>query len=110
MATFDDELLQDAEDDRQTIEYINQHLPQELKDRFSDDDLYYFLDVIVEYYAESGILDAQPDKDGYINIDIEAIAQHMAQQARKDKVGEFSADDLRWIVEAEMDYADSLDE
>ena len=34
----------------------------------------------------------------------------MAQQARKDKVGEFSADDLRWIVEAEMDYADSLDE
>ena len=110
MATFDDELLQDAEDDRQTIEYIKQHRPQELKDRFSDDDLYYFLDVIVEYYTESGILDAQPDKDGYINIDIEAIAQHMAQQARKDKVGEFSADDLRWIVEAEMDYADSLDE
>ena len=110
MATFDDELLQDAEDDRQTIEYIKQHLPQELKDRFSDDDLYYFLDVIVEYYTESGILDAQPDKDGYINIDIEAIAQHMAQQARKDKVGEFSADDLRWIVEAEMDYADTLDE
>lgn len=106
MANFEDELLQDAEDDARTVEYIKTHLPQELKDKFSEEELYYFLDSIVEYYAESGILDAEPDKDGCIEIDMEAIAQHMVKQAKKDKMGDYDADDLRWIVEAEMDYAE----
>ena len=106
MADFEDELLQDAEDDARTVEYIKTHLPQELKAKFSEEELYYFLDSIVEYYAESGILDAEPDKDGCIEIDMEAIAQHMVKQAKKDKMGDYDADDLRWIVEAEMDYAE----
>ncbi len=110
MANFEDELLQDAEDDRRTVEYIRNYLPQELKERFSDDELYYFLDVIVEYYAESGILDAEPDKDGYIDIDIEAIAQHVAQQAKKDKMGDFDPEELRWVVEGEMEYGESIEE
>lgn len=110
MANFEDELLQDAEDDRRTVEYIRNYLPQELKERFSDDELYYFLDVIVEYYAESGILDAEPDKDGYIDIDIEDIAQHVAQQAKKDKMGDFDPEELRWVVEGEMEYGESIEE
>ena len=110
MADFEDELLQDAEDDVRTVEFIKNYLPQEVKERFTDDDLYYFLDVIVEYYADSGILDAEPDKDGYIDIDVEEIASHLASQARKDKIGEFSPEDLRWVVEGEMEYAESLEE
>lgn len=110
MADFEDELLQDAEDDLRTMQFIRNYLPQELKERFSDDLLFYFLDVIIEYYANSGILDAQPDKDGYIDIDIEAIADHLAKQARKDNMGEFSPEELRWIVEGEMEYAEGLEE
>ncbi|MDE6633787.1 MAG: hypothetical protein K2J96_00810 [Bacteroidaceae bacterium] len=110
MADFEDELLQDAEDDLRTVQFIRNYLPQELKERFSDELLFYFLDVIIEYYANSGILDAQPDKDGYIDIDIEAIADHLAKQARKDNMGEFSPEELRWIVEGEMEYAEGLEE
>lgn len=110
MADFEDELLQDAEDDLRTVQFIRNYLPQELKERFSDDLLFYFLDVIIEYYASSGILDAQPDKDGYIDIDIEAIAEHLAKQARKDNMGDFSPEELRWIVEGEMEYAEGLEE
>ena len=108
--SFEEELLQDAEDDRLTVEFIQNRLPQELKERFTEDELYYFLDVLVDYYATSGILDAEPDGDGYIDLDIDQIADHLARQARKDKMGEFSSQDLRWIVEAEMDYAESLGE
>ena len=106
---FEDELLQDAEDDRLTVEFIKNYLPQELKEKFSDEQLYYLLDVLVEYYAESGILEAEPDKDGYIDIDVEQIAEHLAQQARKDQMGDFSPEDLRWVVEGELEYAESLD-
>ena len=109
MADFEEELLQDAEDDRLTVEFIKNYLPQELKERFTDEQHYYFLDVIVEYYTESGILDAEPDKDGYIDIDIEEIADHLSRQAKKDGMGDFDPEDLRWVVEGEMEYGESLE-
>ena len=45
MGLEDDFLLADA-DDEKTIEFIKNYLPQELKEKFSDDELYYFLDLI----------------------------------------------------------------
>ena len=107
--TLDEELLQEAEDDRLTVEYIRNYLPQELKERFTEETLYYFLDVLVEYYTNSGILDAKPDKDGYIDIDIEAVAEHLSRQAKRDKMGDYSPEELRWVVEGEMEYGESVD-
>lgn len=107
---LDDELLQEAEDNRLTVEFIQNYLPQDLKEKFTEDELYYFLDVIVDYYTDSGVLDAEPDSEGCIDIDIEVIAKHMAKQAKRDKMGDFGPDDLRWIVEGELEYAESLEE
>ena len=73
MAAIDDEILMDAEEDAREIEFIRNYLPQELKEKFSDDELYYFLDVIIEYYTTSGVFDAQPDKDGYVDIDLDIL-------------------------------------
>lgn len=109
MASLDEELLQEAEDDRLTVEFIQHYLPQEVKEKFTEEDIYYFLDVLVDYYTNSGILDAEPDAEGYIDIDIEAIAAYMAKQAKKDKMGDFDAEDLRWIVEGEMEYGETLE-
>lgn len=105
---LDEELLKDAEDDQLTIEFIKRYLPQEVKEKFTEEDLYYFLDVLVEYYATSGILDADPDADGYIDIDIDTISDYLAKQANKDKMGEFDPEDLRWIVEGELEYGEGL--
>ena len=46
MRNIEDDFLADAEDDRLTVEFIKNYLPQEVKDKFTEDDLYYFLDVI----------------------------------------------------------------
>ncbi|MBP3374962.1 MAG: hypothetical protein J6L60_10585 [Bacteroidaceae bacterium] len=105
---LDEELLKDAEDDQLTVEYIKRYLPQDIKEKFTEDDLYYFLDVLVEYYATSGILDVNPDQDGYIDIDIDAISDYLAKQAKKDKMGEFDPEDLRWVVEGELEYGEGL--
>ena len=43
MAQDNDFLLEDAEDDVKTIEYIKDYLPQDLKNKFSEEDLYYIL-------------------------------------------------------------------
>lgn len=110
MAVLDDELLQDAEDDARAVDYIRKHLPQELQEKFSEEQLFYFLDVIIEYYAESGVLDAVSDKDGYIEIDEEAVAAHVAKKAEKEGIGKFTVEELLFVVQAEMDYSEEQNE
>lgn len=110
MASLDDELLQDAQEDARAVAYIKQHLPQELQERFTDDLLYYFLDLIVEYYANSGILDTPADKDGYIEVDEEAIAESLSKQAKKEKMGDFSSEELLFFVQAQMDFEEEMAE
>ena len=110
MAQDNDFLLEDAEDDVKTIEYIKDYLPQDLKNKFSEEDLYYMVDVITDYYANSGILDQKPDKDGYIAIDQDAIVAYILAAAEKDGMGPYEADDVFFVVQGEAEYAEKSEE
>lgn len=107
---LDEELLLDAQDDALAVEYIRTHIPQELQERLTEEQLYYFLDVIVDYFVESGVLDVEADSDGFVEVDEEAIARYVAKKAAKEKMGNFSADDLLFVVRAQMDYEESKEE
>ena len=107
MGMEDDFLLED-EDDAKCVEFIKGYLPQDLKGKFSDDDLYYIFDVLVDYYTTSGCLDAEPDEEGYINIDQDAIVEYVVKEAAKDGMGPYEADDVFFVVQGEMEYADSV--
>lgn len=105
---LEDEFLLDDIDDEKTIEFIKNYLPQDLKDKFSDDELYYFLDLIDEYYAESGVLNAQPDADGYVEIDLDKVVDYIVKEAKKDEMGEYDPEEILFVVQGEMEYGDSL--
>lgn len=102
---FDDQLLMDAEDDARTIEFIKNYLPSELKERFTDEELYYFLDVIGEYYVD--LIDNAKGEE--IDIDIDAVAAHIVKTAKKDKMGDFDPEEVRWVVDGELEYGESLE-
>ena len=101
MTTFDDELRQDEEETRREIAFIRERLPQELKTTFTDDHLYYLLDAIVDYYYDSGILESTDDE---VDIDLQQIANAVTEQARQDKIGTFDAEDVYYVVEADLDF------
>ena len=105
---MNDEFLMDDLDDEKTVEFIRNYLPQELKEKFTDDDLYYILDVIADFYFSSGLLDAKPDEEGYVEIDTEKIVDYIVKEAKKDKVGEWLPEDIELVVQAEMEYGNSL--
>ena len=94
-------------DDEKTIAYIKERLPQELKEKFSDDEFYYFLDTIYDYYDKSGILD---NDDEFVDIDIDEIAKFIAKEAKKNGIGEFAPEELFFIVEGELAYNGIIDE
>ena len=93
-------------DDEKTIAYIRERLPQELKEKFSDDEFYFFLDTIYDYYDKSGILDSN---DEYVDIDIDDIAKFIAKEAKKNNIGDFDPEELYFVVEGELAYNGILD-
>ncbi|MBR5892714.1 MAG: hypothetical protein IKZ37_03635 [Bacteroidaceae bacterium] len=96
-----DEFAMEDLDDEKTIAYIREHLPQELKEKFSDNDFYYILDTTYDYYDKSGILDSN---DEYIDIDINKIAEYVAKEAKKDGIGEYDPEELFFVIEGELAY------
>lgn len=104
---MEEDILGLAEDDVRTVEFIKAYLPQEVKPKFTDDDLFYFLDAIAEYYSESGVLEQEGDEEGYIEIDTEAVAKAIAEKAKQDKMGEFDIEDLIWIVQADLEFSET---
>ena len=100
-----DEFSMEDLDDEKTIAYIKERLPQELKEKFSDDLFYYFLDTIYDYYDKSGILDSDNEY-----IDINEIAEFIAKEAKKNNIGDFDPEELYFIVEGELAYNGIIDE
>ena len=101
MSSFEDELRIDDEENRREIAYIRERLPQEVKPHFSEDDLYYFLDAIIDYYYDSGILESTEEE---VDIDLQEVANAVTQKALRDKQGTFDPEEVFYVVEADMDF------
>ncbi len=106
---MEDDFMAQAADDVQTVEFIRNYLPQEVKAKFTDDDLFYFIDLLADYYVESGLLEQEPDDEGFVDIDTEAIAEAIAKRAHKEKYGDFDAADLLWVVQGELEYGEGAE-
>lgn len=109
MAILDDELMLDAEQDAKIVAYIASQLSEELRKTYDEETLYYIHDLYEECLSETDILEAEPDKDGYVEIAPEAVVDYIIKIAKKDKMGPFDADDLIRIVEAELDFLENLE-
>lgn len=107
MSDKDDDLLIYDEDD--SVKYIQNYLPQELKGKFSDDDINYIVDLVYEFYESKGYLTADPEQDGDVEIDEDELTEFVIKNAQKDGVGKYTPEEITFIVQGELAYCDSID-
>jgi len=97
-------------DDDEAVKFIQNYLPQELKKQFSNDDINYFIDLIYEFYDSKGYFENEDgDEDNFVDIDEEELIQYVINNAQKDGVGKFSAEEITLIVQGELEYCESID-
>ncbi len=106
-AKNDDDLM--IYDEDASVAFIQNYLPQELKGKFSNDDINYIVDLIYDFYDSKGYLADDPDGDGDVEIDEDELVEYVIKNAQKDGVGKFSADEITFIVQGELEYCDSID-
>ena len=101
MASIDEEIRLDEEENQRELEYIRSILPVDLKHHYDNDDILWMLDAIVDYYFTSGILESSGDE---VEIDMEVVAKAVCDQAKKDGLGSFDPADVYFIVQADLDF------
>jgi hypothetical protein len=101
MSNIDDELLQDEQETVREIAFIRERLPIDLKEQYTEEQLRWMLDAIVDYYVDSGILDSDDDE---IDIDLEAASEYLCEQAKKEGKAALDPQDVYFVVEADLDF------
>lgn len=104
MADFEEELRLDDEENAREVEYIREVLPADLKEKFCEADLRYMMDTIVDYYFASGVLETEADADGFVDIDLQKVADYVCAKAAEEGQGDFDPAEVFFVVQADMDF------
>jgi len=102
----DKDLIQYDEDD--AVKYIQNYLPQEVKSKYTDDEINYIIDIVYEYYDEKGFMDENADENSVVDIDEDEIVAYVLKNTKKDKINNFSSDDIAFIIQGELAYCESI--
>ena len=97
-----EETFMDKYDDNDAVAFIRNYLPLELKEKFSEDDIYYILDVSEDFYEQSDFFEADDEKEE------RELIEYIVQEAKKDEVGNFTQEDILFILRGEEAYFESI--
>ena len=94
-------------DEQDSVRFIQEHLPDEMRGEFTDDEINYIVDLVYEYYEEKGFLDEE-EEDAEVIIDEEELLAYVIKNAQNDAIRDFTEDEIEAIVAGELAYCDSL--
>ena len=102
MASLDEEIRLDEEENRRELAFIRNQLPSTIKKFYSDKDILYMMDLIVDYYYTSGILESKEDE---VEIDLEEVAGYVCKRAKDEGFcSSFNPEEVFFIVQADLDF------
>jgi hypothetical protein len=102
MASLDEEIRLDEEENRRELAFIRTQLPSDVKKFYSDKDILYMMDLIVDYYYTSGILESKEDE---VEIDLEEVAGYVCKRAKDEGFcSSFNPAEVFFIVQADLDF------
>lgn len=96
-------------DENKAVEYINKALEAKGLAPYNEDEILNVIDMIWDYYEENGLLDIDDDFEADEDEDISSeLVDYVKRMLKKDAHAKIRPDDIPVIVDAEIEYEDSL--
>lgn len=95
-------------DEEDAVKFIQNYLPQEMKGKYTNDEINYIIDVVYDYYDEKGFMNDETDDESIVDIDEDEIIAYVLKNTKKDKINNFSSEEIAFIIQGELAYCDSL--
>lgn len=98
-------------DENDAVKYIREHIDPTVAALYDDNEYLNLIDIIFDYYEANGLLDLDIDEDDETDedVDTDELTEYAARMIRRDKGARLAPEHLRPMIEAYMDYENSLD-
>ena len=93
-------------DDQEAVKFIKNNLPQDLKEKFADDEIIYITDVMYDYFESQGMLDPSLEEDP--EVDVDDLLDYIMKHSKRDGFT-FDREDVLFVVDGEFAYEESLE-
>jgi hypothetical protein len=93
-------------DDTECIKFILNYLPAELKEKVTDDDVQYVLDLICEYYSVNDLIEEDTVEEA--TIAEEDMFNFIWAAIRKEQIVEMDEYTLEAILDGEFEYGKTI--
>ncbi len=95
-------------DENKAVQLINKALVEIGREPYPEDEILNIIDMIWDFYEENGLLDIDAvDDDDTPSID--EIQDYVTRMLRKDHLARIAPQDIPTIINAELDYEESID-
>lgn len=95
-------------DESKAIEFMRSHVSPEFRDLYDDDQLLNIIDIIWDYYEDSGMLDMGTVFNEDEDPSADQIVDHVEKMLSKDKGNIVAREHVAPLVEAEIAYEESI--
>ena len=99
-------------DDNESVKFIKNLLPDDIRKKYNDDDIIYIVDLIYDFYESKGFMDddidEEVDDDTQVEFDEDELVAYVQNNAIADGMGKYKTEDIALIVQAELDYCESI--
>ena len=99
-------------DENDAIEFIRNFMPEKLKNKYSDDDILLIIDTMYDFYEKGDEQETLYDEgdDNNVEFNLNEIVNFVKKSIRKDPDNQVDMDDVKVIVEGEIEYENTLDD
>lgn len=97
-------------DEDEAVKFIRAFIPEDIKDKYTDDEILMVIDTIWDYYESKGLISLpSDDEEDEEELDIDDMTAYVAKELKKD--GEIIMDtaDIKFIIQGELEYEKTLD-
>ena len=99
-------------DENDAIEFIRNFMPEKLKNKYSDDDILLIIDTMYDFYEKGDEQETLYDEgdDNNDEFNLNEIVNFVKKSIRKVPDNRVDMDDVKVIVEGEIEYENTLDD
>ncbi|MDE6338873.1 MAG: hypothetical protein K2K97_03680 [Muribaculaceae bacterium] len=97
-------------DEDDAIKFIRETLPQEVSEKYTDDEILYVIDIIWDWYERNGYLKIDAGVTDEEELDVEKLTAFVAKEIKKDGEVLMDPQDIDLIVRGELQYEESIED
>lgn len=94
-------------DDEDAVKYIRKNLDTTIAGKLTDDDIYYVVDLIYDFYESKGFM-SEEDENAEITIADDEIIEYAVSMAKKDSLCKLTPEQIEAVIEGELSYCESI--